>query len=283
MKSEKIAKDSPLSDIRLLTSKMSSTNKLNMDSSKSVGAMEEFVKDQLGLLKLEKAAELSRSLHEQQELGKVISVEVISAEKAKYVGETVVKFKVSNPNMRLPSIRRGELVGVLEEHDDYEDGDSKAILEGIVSRVGYNQYDVHVKMTKEVFMDTRNWELVKDPKLDQYDDMERALKRILEKKSNLRDVLFGIKTPCQREDAIIPVFYNAKLDKSQKQAVISALNQNELSVVHGPPGTGKTTTLAEIVMQVHYFHFEFNFIKSFSECQEGREGPSGCCQQCGCG
>ena len=224
-----------------------------LSTNKTEEAKEEFVKDQLGLLKLEKAAELTRSIQEQQELGKVISVEVISAERAKYGGGTVVKFKVRNPNMRMPSIRKGELVGVVEHNvnnSDYEDGDSQA-LEGIVYRVGYNQYDVHVKMTKEVFMDKRKWDLVKDPRLDQYDEMERALKKILENKTKLRDVLFGIKTPSQREETITPVFYNAKLDKSQKQAVISALNQNELSVVHGPPGTGKTTTLAEIVLQVN--------------------------------
>lgn len=46
-----------------------------------------------------------------------------------------------------------------------------------------------------------------------------------------------------------PVLSNACLDASQKEAVSFALSQKELAIVHGPPGTGKTTTVVEIVVQ----------------------------------
>lgn len=42
---------------------------------------------------------------------------------------------------------------------------------------------------------------------------------------------------------------NVSLDDSQKNAVEFSLRQNELAIVHGPPGTGKTTTVAEIILQ----------------------------------
>ncbi|KAL8170111.1 UNVERIFIED_CONTAM: DNA-binding protein SMUBP-2 [Gekko kuhli] len=44
-------------------------------------------------------------------------------------------------------------------------------------------------------------------------------------------------------------FYNESLDASQKEAVRFSLAQKELSVIHGPPGTGKTTTVVEIILQ----------------------------------
>lgn len=44
-------------------------------------------------------------------------------------------------------------------------------------------------------------------------------------------------------------FFNKNLDDSQKEAVTFALSQKELAVVHGPPGTGKTTTVVEIILQ----------------------------------
>jgi superfamily I DNA and/or RNA helicase len=45
-------------------------------------------------------------------------------------------------------------------------------------------------------------------------------------------------------------FRNQLLNESQRQA-ISAIKQNEsLSIVHGPPGTGKTTTLIEAILQL---------------------------------
>ena len=39
------------------------------------------------------------------------------------------------------------------------------------------------------------------------------------------------------------------LDESQRNAVEFALRRNDLAVVHGPPGTGKTTTVVEIIRQ----------------------------------
>lgn len=44
-------------------------------------------------------------------------------------------------------------------------------------------------------------------------------------------------------------FINPNLDLSQKKAVLFALGQSEVAVIHGPPGTGKTTTVIEIILQ----------------------------------
>ncbi|XP_043829131.1 DNA-binding protein SMUBP-2 isoform X2 [Dromiciops gliroides] len=44
-------------------------------------------------------------------------------------------------------------------------------------------------------------------------------------------------------------FCNRALDMSQKDAVGFALAQKELAIIHGPPGTGKTTTVVEIILQ----------------------------------
>ena len=44
-------------------------------------------------------------------------------------------------------------------------------------------------------------------------------------------------------------FSNENLDESQKEAVKFALSQKEVAVIHGPPGTGKTTTVVEIILQ----------------------------------
>ena len=42
---------------------------------------------------------------------------------------------------------------------------------------------------------------------------------------------------------------NPLLDDSQREAVRFALAQREVAILHGPPGTGKTTTLVEIILQ----------------------------------
>lgn len=44
-------------------------------------------------------------------------------------------------------------------------------------------------------------------------------------------------------------WFNPSINLSQKNAVIKTLNAKLISVIHGPPGTGKTSTLTEIILQ----------------------------------
>ena len=44
-------------------------------------------------------------------------------------------------------------------------------------------------------------------------------------------------------------FINENLNESQKRAVLGALEIKLISVIHGPPGTGKTSTVVEIIQQ----------------------------------
>jgi ATP-dependent RNA/DNA helicase IGHMBP2 len=49
----------------------------------------------------------------------------------------------------------------------------------------------------------------------------------------------------------VPLSFNNKnLDESQQQAVKAILQNENITIVHGPPGTGKTTTLVEAIVQL---------------------------------
>lgn len=44
-------------------------------------------------------------------------------------------------------------------------------------------------------------------------------------------------------------FFNTHLNQCQRDAVLFALSRCDVAVIHGPPGTGKTTTLIEVILQ----------------------------------
>jgi len=51
-------------------------------------------------------------------------------------------------------------------------------------------------------------------------------------------------------DEVDLTFINNELNNSQQQAVKAILQNNDITIVHGPPGTGKTTTLTEAIVQL---------------------------------
>eukprot|EP01119_Soliformovum_irregulare_P006561 TRINITY_DN1870_c2_g1_i2.p1 TRINITY_DN1870_c2_g1~~TRINITY_DN1870_c2_g1_i2.p1 ORF type:complete len:255 (-),score=61.68 TRINITY_DN1870_c2_g1_i2:651-1415(-) len=64
----------------------------------------------------------------------------------------------------------------------------------------------------------------------------------------LCEVLFGISPPLfAHQTSFVPK--NSGLNASQIDAVEFALAANDLALIHGPPGTGKTTTLVEFILQ----------------------------------
>ncbi|MBR4919193.1 MAG: AAA family ATPase [Bacteroidales bacterium] len=78
------------------------------------------------------------------------------------------------------------------------------------------------------------------------DALQRAQSLDSEKWVHLRDTLIGSLKP---ENRNLPPMRFENLNDSQNLAVNRILNAREVAVVHGPPGTGKTTTLVEAIME----------------------------------
>tara|TARA_R110002049_G_scaffold4601_5_gene32249 strand:+ start:350900 stop:352831 length:1932 start_codon:yes stop_codon:yes gene_type:complete len=63
----------------------------------------------------------------------------------------------------------------------------------------------------------------------------------------LRNVLLGKREP--KFDPQPDVNFVTELNPPQQQAVAFSLSARDVAIIHGPPGTGKTTTLAEVIYQ----------------------------------
>lgn len=67
--------------------------------------------------------------------------------------------------------------------------------------------------------------------------------------AHLRDIFLGHRPPTflQPEDVFL---LDSGLNASQQEAVNFALRAEDVAILHGPPGTGKTTVLVEIIRQL---------------------------------
>ncbi|MBR9922550.1 MAG: AAA family ATPase [Bacteroidetes bacterium] len=85
-----------------------------------------------------------------------------------------------------------------------------------------------------------------------YQVMEATLRQLEETKqgrlADLANVLIGMEAP-SFQPISLPLEL-PQLNESQNDAVNKALATEEVCIIHGPPGTGKTTTLVEVVKQL---------------------------------
>ncbi|KAK4165712.1 DNA-binding protein smubp-2 [Cladorrhinum sp. PSN259] len=64
-------------------------------------------------------------------------------------------------------------------------------------------------------------------------------------------VLFGLASPVvDEEKGKVEEWFDPTLNDSQKDAIKFALASEEIALIHGPPGTGKTHTLIELILQM---------------------------------
>ncbi len=85
-----------------------------------------------------------------------------------------------------------------------------------------------------------------------YRRMKKALVTAAEAKKNrtalLREIFLGETVPKKSRAQKIR-FFNESLNEFQKEAVARSVSAADVSLIHGPPGTGKTTVLVEIIRQ----------------------------------
>lgn len=124
---------------------------------------------------------------------------------------------------------------------------STRFLSGVVSGRGDSHLSVTVADWPEfdrIRVDAANDETTMRRQREALDAVRRSRGRV----GRHRDVAMGERTP-EFFDVATPSF-QSDLNESQRSAVQFALSSGDLAIIHGPPGTGKTTTVAELIYQI---------------------------------
>lgn len=143
-------------------------------------------------------------------------------------------------------LRTGMPAALFSNHNPSEDK-----VEGVITHIYANRLKLALR-TEDLPDWSRDGKLGIDLLFDEnsYDEMFSALKNANalaedNKEGHLVQTLTGKIKPDFQENVTITV--PPKLNYSQAEAVKRIITANELAIVHGPPGTGKTTTLVAAI------------------------------------
>jgi len=146
----------------------------------------------------------------------------------------------------LHNLRFGMTAALFSQHQPAADR-----VEGVITHLSGDRLKLTLR-TDELPDWTRRGKLGIDAVFDEnsYEEMEKALKQALllaesPQKAPLVPVLTGRQSPAF--DLHGKVVKQLHLNATQGEAVHMILAARQLAIVHGPPGTGKTTTLVEAV------------------------------------
>ncbi|KPI43155.1 DNA polymerase alpha-associated DNA helicase A [Cyphellophora attinorum] len=145
-------------------------------------------------------------------------------------------------------------------------GEEKEGVEGVVVKTGERKVEVALGKRGgkdddgdsgvDGLGDGRLWlvKLANDiPNRRMTQTLTTLLKTPPESYTPLQRILFGLETPTPPDlnspEAKNITFHNPNLNPSQKAAIQFALAAPDIALIHGPPGTGKTYTLIELILQ----------------------------------
>lgn len=186
-----------------------------------------------------------RSPAEAERLGHALIDLVITDEEAGLGGRTLLTF-VKRSRQPLPWSRLGNGNPVVLT----DAADPQHAVRGVVVERRDDSITVGISYLPEELEETELWRL--DYSSDEISSqrqraaLERAIRAKGDRLAELREVLLGHKG-AEFSEVVAEPALDPSLNALQREIVDFALTAKDVALVHGPPGTGKTTTLVEVI------------------------------------
>ena len=201
----------------------------------------------------------SASIKERRRRGLTWYPVTITQEDIGFGGKVVLELERPAHRQDLHLFQVGAAAALFSNAPGYS-GPDRPVLSGVVTRVRRNK--LVLATTKEELPDwVRNGSTLNGSTLGidltfdevSYREMHQALNEVIGAHGNrlaeLRDVLLGARQASYREPKADDLFYPSALNDSQLLAVRHVISAQDVAIIHGPPGTGKTTTLVQAILE----------------------------------
>jgi ATP-dependent RNA/DNA helicase IGHMBP2 len=225
-------------------------------------AIEKELRRVQGLLKLEQQEDLEQfklknakaSIQERQQRGLTWYPVTITKEDVGFGGKVVIELERPAGQQGLHLFQVGKNAALFGNIPGRSATD-RPTLSGVITSVRRNK--LLLATAKE---DLPDWvheggKLGIDLTFDEvsYREMDYALGKVMgaygDRLADLRDILLGAKPARFRDEKADDLFYPSPLNESQLAAVRHVQAAQDVAIIHGPPGTGKTTTLVQAILE----------------------------------
>lgn len=178
------------------------------------------------------------------------------------IGDIVKVSKMNNTSDIVKAKKAARSSSKKVDNDPIESNDSSA--DGVVIKINSNAITLTVDDDNDeraVYNDSGKLWIVKAANSITYKRMTTAMNKLdeLTDKNELIQLLLGDAKyiPLKNTKSLKPRdFYNQNLNQSQQDAINFAIYDSPITIIHGPPGTGKTYTLIELIQQLAFNHQE---------------------------
>lgn len=230
-------------------------------------AVEKELRHVLALLQLEQKEDLAQfklksakaSIQERQRRGLAWYPITLTKEDVGFGGKVVLELERAAGQQRLHLFQVGRNATLFVNLPGHSDPEALT-FHGVITRFQRNK--LQLTSNKE---DLPDWVLNSgklgggklgiDLTFDEvsYREMDNALRDVLrargDRLAQLRDVLLGAGQARFREFRADDLLYPSALNESQLAAVRHVVTAQDVAIIHGPPGTGKTTTLVQAILE----------------------------------
>ncbi|KAF8396134.1 hypothetical protein HHK36_017747 [Tetracentron sinense] len=230
-----------------------------INNKSSAISLQQFVSLMAPLIDLEKEAEISSSINSgslrnldtaQKRGSTILNLKCVDAQTG-LMGKTLLEFQSTKGDV-LPAHKFGTHDVVVLKPNKADLG-SPPLGQGVVYRLKDSSITVafddipeeglNIPLRLEKLANEVTYRRMKDTLIQLSKSVQRG------PAADLIPVLFGESPPTVSKKDVTFTSFNSNLDHSQKDAITKALSSKNVFLLHGPPGTGKTTTVVEIILQ----------------------------------